>query len=131
MGGCSSVENQYIDGCDEKKRKEILIFIQTELEKCTEVIERLKSQEEEIRAPRLIFLANSLDILFPFGKAIEEQKERYDYIQIEPIINLIFVSIWNFDKDKFYYYVEQLDNQMNRKEENVLIHSEHTIKTPN
>lgn len=131
MGGCSSVDNQFLEEWNEKKRKEILIFIRNELEKCSEVIERLKSQEEEIRTPRLIFLANSLDILFPFGKAFEEKKERYDYLEIERIINLIFISIWNFDKDKFYVYVEELKNQMNRKEEKILIHSDHKIKTPN
>lgn len=131
MGGCTSVENQYTDGCDEEKRKEILVFIQTELEKCSVVIEKLKDQEEEIRTPRLIYLVNSLDILFPFGKAIEEQKKRYDYIQIEPIIHKIFESIWNFDKDNFYYHVEQLENQMNKTEENKIINSDHKTPTPN
>ena len=131
MGGCTSVENQYTDGCDEEKRKEILVFIQTELEKCSVVIEKLKDQEEAIRTPRLIYLVNSLDILFPFGKAIEEQKKRYDYIQIEPIIHQIFESIWNFDKDNFYYHVEQLENQMNKTEENKIINADHKTPTPN
>ena len=76
-----------------------------------------KNKEQTQRMPKLIFLANAIDCLFPYVKKIEEEKEIKNVKYISELMHNLFAFLWNDDKDLFYYNIEILNNIFNKKED--------------
>ena len=117
MGNKEGNDIQNESEINEKMKKELLAFLQGEIVKCEGVISEYKNKEQTQRMPKLIFLANAIDCLFPYVKKIEEEKEIKNVKYISELMHNLFAFLWNDDKDLFYYNIEILNNIFNKKED--------------
>ena len=117
MGNKEGNDIQNESEINEKMKKELLAYLQGEIVKCERAISEYKNKEQTQRMPKLIFLANAIDCLFPYVKKIEEEKELKNVKYISELMHNLFAFLWNDDKDLFYYNIEILNNIFNKKED--------------
>ena len=117
MGNKEGNDIQNESEINEKMKKELLAYLQGEIVKCEGVISEIKNKEQAQKMPKLMFLANAIDCLFPYVKKIEEEKELKNVKYISELMHNLFAFLWNDDKDLFYYNIEILNNIFNKKED--------------